>query len=92
MGVLVEGSCMKPYVSVCDSACESFLFFGDEKSFSAIGMASLPLSLTMPMPPSPRGVEMAAMVSSVIFIVSFMSPQNIKSVAPFLILKCLRMC
>ena len=51
---------------MCDSDPESFLFFGDEKSFSAIGMASLPLSLTIPMPPSPNGVEMAAIVSSVI--------------------------
>jgi len=37
----------------------------EEKIFSAISIEFFPLNLTIPMPPSPNGVEIAAMVSSV---------------------------
>ena len=44
-------------------------------------IASSPLSLTMPMPPSPIGVDIAAIVSSVNISVSSLVGQPVEAIA-----------
>jgi hypothetical protein len=51
-----------------------FFFLLGMNSLSTMGIAWLPLKRTMPNPPSPIGVEMAAIVSSVSMFKSNLSP------------------